>query len=87
MGAPSIGGTGVTITTDKDRDSKSYATFEDGVEIVGGNAGRESTTQGGHAVSVLQMGAEVCITYFVISLLDEYGLHRFECLCRSCLCI
>ena len=63
MGAPSIGGTGVTITTDKDRDSKSYATFEDGVEIVGGNAGRESTTQGGHAVSVLQMGAEVCITY------------------------
>ena len=63
VGAPSIGGTGVTITTGKDRDSKSYATFEDGVEIVGGNAGRESTTQGGHAVSVLQMGAEVCITY------------------------
>lgn len=33
------------------------------MEIVGGSAGRESTTQGGHAVSVLQMGAEVCLEY------------------------
>jgi hypothetical protein len=59
-GAANIGGSGVTITTDKDRDSKSYATFEDGVEIIGGSAGREHTTKGGDAVQIIQQGAEVC---------------------------
>lgn len=83
-GAANIGGSGVTITTDKDRDSTSYAVFEDGVEIVGGSAGRESTTQGGNAVQILQLGAQVgifclqmvvhhCIT-FVFLLLLAYNL-------------
>jgi len=61
IGSAGIGGTGVTITTDKDRNSKSYAIFEEGVEIVGGSAGRESTTQGGNAVAIIQRGAEVCL--------------------------
>jgi hypothetical protein len=60
VGASGIGGSGVTITTDKDRDSKSYAIFEAGVEIIGGSASRESTTQGGNAVQIIQLGAEVC---------------------------
>lgn len=70
----------MTITTDKDRDSTSYAVFEDGVEIVGGSAGRESTTQGGNAVQILQLGAQVgifclqmvvhhCITFVFLFLL------------------
>lgn len=66
-GAANIGGSGVTVTTDKDRDSKSYATFEDGVEIIGGSAGRESTTKGGDAVQIIQQGAEVCFICTFIS--------------------
>lgn len=57
----------MTVTTDKDRDSKSYATFEDGVEIIGGSAGRESTTKGGDAVQIIQQGAEVCFICTFIS--------------------
>lgn len=69
-GASQIGGSGVTITTDKDRDSTSFAVFEDGVEIVGGSAGRESTTRGGNAVQILQQGARVCYDhYFYVILL------------------
>ena len=63
VGAAVIGGAGVTITTDKDRDSESYATFEAGVEIVGGSATRRSTTQGGNAVQIIQMGAQVWFCY------------------------
>lgn len=67
IGAAVIGGSGVTITTNKERDSKSYATFEAGVEIVGGSATRQSTTQGGNAVQIIQMGSEVC--YALVKLL------------------
>jgi hypothetical protein len=59
VGAAGIGGTGVTITTNKERGSTSYATFETGIEVYGGSAGREHTTKGGNAVQILQMGSEV----------------------------
>ena len=62
-GAAQIGGSGVTITTDKVRGSTSFAVFEEGVEVIGGGAGRESTTQGGNAVQILQQGAQVCIEF------------------------
>ncbi|KAL7517945.1 hypothetical protein ACHAWX_002818, partial [Stephanocyclus meneghinianus] len=59
VGGELVGGAGVTVTTDKERDSVSMATFEKGIQVYGGSAGREYTTRGGNAVQILQVGAEV----------------------------
>ncbi|KAL7543084.1 hypothetical protein ACHAXR_013038 [Thalassiosira sp. AJA248-18] len=62
-GGLGLGGTGVTITTTRDSDEypPGTATFEAGVEVYGGDATREKTTQGGNAVQILQSGSKAVI--------------------------
>ena len=57
-GGLGVGGSGVTITTNRDSGVTSHASFEPGVEVYGGNAVRETTTRGGDAVQVLHDGSE-----------------------------
>ena len=57
-GGLGIGGTGVTISTTRDSEYVGSVTFEDGIEVYGGDAVRERTTQGGDAVQVLQSGSK-----------------------------
>eukprot|EP00581_Thalassiosira_minuscula_P018961 CAMPEP_0183722012 /NCGR_PEP_ID=MMETSP0737-20130205/14093_1 /TAXON_ID=385413 /ORGANISM="Thalassiosira miniscula, Strain CCMP1093" /LENGTH=310 /DNA_ID=CAMNT_0025952097 /DNA_START=373 /DNA_END=1306 /DNA_ORIENTATION=+ len=61
-GGQGVGGTGVTITTERNSEyPNGTATFEAGVEVYGGDAVRETTTQGGDAIQVLQGGSTVTI--------------------------
>ena len=56
-GGVEIGGTGVTISTTRGSDTPGSATFNDGVEVYGGDATRVDTTKAGDAVQILQSGS------------------------------
>jgi len=57
-GGVEIGGTGVTISTTRGSDISGSATFNDGVEVYGGDATRVDTTKAGDAVQILQSGSK-----------------------------
>jgi hypothetical protein len=76
VGGEGVGGAGVTVTTDKERGRVSVATFEEGLQVYGGSAGRESTTRGGNAVQILLVGAEVSVFF---SLSGGIGFRRVWC--------
>ncbi|KAL3787522.1 hypothetical protein HJC23_013731 [Cyclotella cryptica] len=77
VGGEGVGGTGVTVTTNKESDQVSSATFEGGIEVYGGSAGRESTTRGGNAVQILQVGSEV--TFYGGKFVPGTGCTRDVC--------
>ena len=60
-GGLGVGGTGVTVSTTRDSDFPSTATFHAGVEVYGGDATREETTKGGDAIQVLHSGSRAVI--------------------------
>ncbi len=57
-GGLGVGGSGVTITTNRNSEFQAKATFEEGVTVYGGDAIRETTTRGGDAVQILHAGSE-----------------------------
>ena len=57
-GGVEIGGTGVTISTTRGSDTPGIATFNDRVEVYGGDATRVDTTKAGDAVQILQSGSK-----------------------------
>lgn len=63
-GGLGVGGSGVTVTSTRDRNDSidgGTAIFEDGVEVYGGDAMRNETTQGGDAITILNEDSTVTI--------------------------
>lgn len=57
-GGLGVGGSGVTVTTNRNSGFQGKAVFEAGVEVYGGDAIRQTTTKGGDAVQILHDGSE-----------------------------